>query len=97
MIVLLWLVFLAPLFSFCAVGGEWPPQDPSTEKPKVERIEDQAETIVPGPKDIKEKTALFIFIGWLWLCIGVCIFFLRLKIKEADRLLGLDFFSDSKQ
>jgi hypothetical protein len=89
------LVFLALFFSFAAAGGGWHPQDPLPENAQVEQPEDEAETIFPGPENIKQKTALYIFIGWLWLSIGVCIFFLRQKIKEADRLLFLDFFSDN--
>jgi hypothetical protein len=89
------LVFLALFFSFAASGEGWPLQDPQPKKPQVEQPEDVAEAIVPGPKDIKQETALYIFIGWLWLSIGVCIFFLRLKIKEADRLLFLNYFSDN--
>lgn len=91
------LVFLVLFFSFAAAGGGWPPQEPLPENPQVEQTESAAETIVPGPENIRQKTALYIFIGWLWLSIGVCIFLLRLKIKEADRLLYLDFFSDNNQ
>lgn len=42
--------------------------------------------IIPSPKDIKERTAIYVFLGWMWLAIFVLIYILRLKVKEADRL-----------
>ena len=63
---------------------------PGDQNPDVE------ETIVPGPTDIKQATAIYVFLGWIWLSIGILIFFLRLKIKEVDRLHGLGFFTKDK-
>ncbi|MFC2160112.1 hypothetical protein ACFLRX_00505 [Acidobacteriota bacterium] len=67
---------------------------PSIQQSQGDRVEEEVETIVPAPKDIMEATAIYVFLGWIWLSIGVLIFFLRLKIKEVDRLYDLHYFSD---
>jgi len=54
--------------------------------------EEEAEIIVPAPKDVKEATAIFVFLGWMWLAIFVLIYFLRLKVRETDRIHRLKFF-----
>ena len=69
---------------------------PSLQPSQGDRIADEVETIVPGPTDIKQTTAIYVFLGWIWLSIGILIFFLRLKIKEVDRLHDLGFFSQNK-
>jgi hypothetical protein len=45
-----------------------------------------------GPKDITERVAIYVFLGWLWLSILVLIYALRLKIRESDRLNNFAFF-----
>ncbi|MBN1223560.1 MAG: hypothetical protein JXB23_09940 [Candidatus Aminicenantes bacterium] len=55
--------------------------------------DEEIEIIVPAPKDIKEATAIYVFLGWMWLSILVLIYFLRLKVKETDRIHELKFFS----
>lgn len=55
------------------------------------------EKIVASPKDIKEKTAICVFLGWMWLLIIVLIFIFRSKIKEVDRLHLIKFFSNQKK
>jgi succinate dehydrogenase / fumarate reductase iron-sulfur subunit len=60
------------------------------------RIEEK-EKIVPSPKDIKESTGIYVFVGWIWLAVFVLVFFLRLKIKEVDRLYRLGYFSGKKK
>ncbi|MCJ7582420.1 MAG: hypothetical protein MUP98_18040 [Candidatus Aminicenantes bacterium] len=69
---------------------------PSLQQSQVDRVEEDVEVIVPGPTDIKQTTAIYVFLGWIWLSIGVLIFFLRLKIKEVDRLHDLGFFTKDK-
>jgi len=59
--------------------------------------EEESEKIVASPQNIKEETGIFVFVGWMWLSICVLVFFLRLKIREADRLFRLKFFSDEKE
>lgn len=65
--------------------------------PEVKNQEAQikeGKTIMPSPKDIKEKIAIYVFVGWLWLSIIVLIFILRAKIREVDRLHNIKFFSN---
>ena len=66
-----------------------------------QEAEKQAETIeeriIPSPKDVKEKTAIYVFVGWMWLSIIVLFFVLRAKIKEVDRLYHIRFYSDEKE
>ncbi len=63
----------------------------------------QAETVEapakphPGPKDIKEQVAIYVFLGWLWLSILVLIYLLRLKIRESDRLNNFAYFDTDKK
>ncbi len=57
----------------------------------------QPKSIVPAPANIRESTAIFVFIGWMWLSIGVLFYLLRLKIKEADRLHDSRYYSPDKK
>lgn len=54
------------------------------------------EKIVAAPQDIKQKTAILVFVAWMWVSVLVLVYFLRLKIKEADRLYRLRFFAAKK-
>ena len=74
-------------------GREAPPL---LQQSQGDPVGDEVETIVPGPADIKQAIAIYIFLGWIWLSIGILIFFLRLKIKEVDRLHELGFFTEDK-
>lgn len=56
----------------------------------------EPEKIFGAPQDIKQKTGIWVFVVWMWISIIVLICFLRLKIKEVDRLYGLRFFSAKK-
>ena len=64
--------------------------------PEIQQ-EKPPEKIHPAPQNIKEKIGLLVFLGWLWLSIFVLIYFLRLKIQEADRLYELEFYSPPKK
>lgn len=67
------------------------------EKNQKTEVEEEGKTIIASPKDIKEKTAIYVFVGWMWISIVVLIFILRSKIKEADRLHLIKFFSNQKK
>jgi cytochrome b6 len=57
----------------------------------------QPVNIVPAPQNIRESTAIYVFLGWMWVSIGVLIYLLRLKIKEIDRLyFSRYYFPDKK-
>jgi hypothetical protein len=70
-------------------------------KPQVKTEEAQTkaepEKIVPGPQNIKERTAIYVFLGWMWVSIAVLVYALRLKIKETDRLYFSRYFSPDKK
>jgi hypothetical protein len=57
----------------------------------------EPEKIIPGPQNIKERTAIFVFLGWMWVSIAVLVYILRLKIKETDRLYFSRYFSPEKK
>jgi hypothetical protein len=62
------------------------------EKDQQVQVE-QGKTIIPSPKNIKEKTAIYVFLGWMWLSIIVLLFIIKAKIREVDRLHRIKFFS----
>lgn len=67
------------------------------ETDKTLLAETMGDKIVPGPASLKEKTGIYVFLAWMWLSILVLVFFLRLKVKEVDRLYRLEFFLTSKK
>ena len=72
-------------------------QEAVPEEKNQEAQVEQGKTIIPSAKDFKERTAIYVFVGWMWLSIIVLVFILRAKIKEADRLHSIKFFSDQKR
>ena len=64
-----------------------------TEAPQEKQEPDK---IVGAPQDAKQKTGIWVFVVWMWISVVVLIYFLRLKIKEVDRLYRLRFFSAKK-
>lgn len=95
-----WIVLCAcvvALHAFVLVRPGSAQQVEQKEKAKVVKELEEQDEIVPGPKDIKESTGIYVFVSWLWLSIVILIFFLRLKIKEVDRLLGLRYLSGTKK
>ena len=57
----------------------------------------QPVSVVPAPQNIRESTAIYVFIGWMWLSIFVLFYLLRLKIKETDRLHASRYFNPDKK
>jgi hypothetical protein len=72
-------------------------QRPAKEKAVQDQAQAQPEKIVAAPRNIRERTAIYVFVAWLWAAIFVLIYILRLEIKEADRLLDLKFYRDEKK
>ncbi len=96
-VVFLFVIFLMGLvFSFGRTEVSTTREAPSFQQSREDQDESEIETIVPGPKDARQATAIYVFLGWIWLSIGILIFFIRLKIKEVDRLHELGFFSKNK-
>ncbi|MFC2158218.1 hypothetical protein ACFLT9_10315 [Acidobacteriota bacterium] len=60
---------------------------------EIQELEDSKQ--IPGPKSQQESIGLYVFLGWIWVAIIVLIYFLRLKIIEADRLLDLNYYKDA--
>jgi len=87
------LIFFLAFFS----GYDLAQQDTPEEQSQAAQAEKEQEKIVPSPKDIKESTGISVFVGWIWLAVFVLVFFLRLKIKEVDRLYRLGYFSGKKK
>jgi hypothetical protein len=74
------------------------PQEETAPVPTpVEGQEPELEKSLPGPKDIVERVAIYVFLGWLWLSILVLIYALRLKIRESDRLHDFAYFDTDKK
>ena len=82
--------FFLPVFSLAR--QEAPPvKTPEMQAPA------QSEKSVAAPQNIKEASRIYVFLGWMWVSIVVLIYFLRLKIREADRLYRIKFFSPAKK
>jgi len=76
------------LVVYAVAMSVWSLQTPS--KPEVDKI-------VAAPQNIKESTAIYVFLGGIWLSVAVLTYLLRLKIKETDRLLEVGYFSSDKR
>lgn len=80
------LMALTLVFSLQAQQAPPPPAPQASPEPEAERV-------IPAPKDVRESSGIWFFLGWVWLSILVLAYFLRLKIREADRLYRLKFYS----
>lgn len=85
--------FFILLVMNCGLAQQVVPEKQVTE---TQQEKDQEE-IIASPKNIKEKTAICVFLGWMWISIFVLIYVLRQKINEADRLNVLKFYSNEKK
>ncbi len=82
----------------CAIAGLARAQTvPPSAESQTAQAKPKPEKIVSGPHNIKERTAVYVFLGWLWVSIAVLVYFLRLKIKEIDRVYNLRFFPAAEQ
>jgi hypothetical protein len=90
-------LFLLFLFSWTYVPPTQAQQEAIKERPLEIQKDEKPEKIEGAPKDIKEQTGILVFVAWIWLSIIVLIYFLRLKIRETDRLYLLKFFSSEKK
>lgn len=71
-------------------------QDVAQAQTSTPQEKEEPEKIVGAPQDAKQKTGILVFIAWMWISVFVIVYFLRLKIKEADRLYRLRFYSAKK-
>jgi cytochrome b6 len=80
------LAFL--LVVYAVAMSVWSLQTPS--KPEADKI-------VAAPQNIKESTAIYVFLVGIWLSVAVLTYLLRLKVNETDRLLEVGYFSSEKK
>jgi hypothetical protein len=85
-------IIVLSLLSFVSLRAQ---QQESGAELQPEKEETQ-EVIIPAPKDIKEAVGIYVFLAWMWISIFVLIYIIRQKIKEADRIYRLKFFSSDK-
>jgi cytochrome c biogenesis factor len=88
-------VFLALCFSlsdYC-LAQQAAPQA----KAKEAQAKPQPERVVAAPQNIRESSHIYVFVGWMWVSIAVLIYFLRLKVKESDRLYEIKYFSPDRK
>ena len=67
------------------------PAKPAAAKPAVKKA--RTEAIVPGPKDLRERWAIPVFLVLLWLAIITLLYILRWKIQESDRVYYAKFYA----
>ncbi len=67
---------------------------PKTDSQTVSKVKAPPvpQTVHPGYASLREKTAVLVFLAWLWLIVGIFAYLLRLKIREADRVYGLKLY-----
>lgn len=56
----------------------------------------EPQILYPAYSSLKEKTAVLVFLVWLWIIVGILVWLLRMKIREADRIHGLKFYPAAK-
>jgi hypothetical protein len=84
------LAILLPAFLAAA------PQAAPAKTAAKAKVPAEPATIHPGFATLKDKTAVIVFLVWIWLIAGVLAYFLRLKIREADRVYHLKFYPAPK-
>ncbi len=72
--------------------AEAAPAKPAAKKPPVKRTE----PVVPAYLNIKEKSHVKVFYVFLWLSIGVLLYFLRWWVQEADRVYKARFYKPAE-
>jgi hypothetical protein len=63
------------------------------EAPPTSVKADEARAGIESPaaaRPVKERMAVDVLVGWVWLSIGVLLWVLRLRIREADRVYRMD-------
>ena len=53
--------------------------------------------VVAVPQDVREKTGVLVYAAWIWISILVIVYIFILKVREADRLHRLNYFSAKKE
>jgi hypothetical protein len=92
-----WLLFFSFFFLLFFTQSQFGQVAKPAEQSKALKPEKNPEKIVPSPSNIREATGIYVFLAWMWLSIIVLIYFLKLKIKEVDRLHRLGYFTSEKK
>lgn len=90
------MIFVCCLAFFFINLGHSQQVVPEEQKETIQAKE-EPEKIISAPKNIKESTAIYVFVVWMWVAILVLIYVVRQKIKEIDRLFLVKFFSAKKK
>lgn len=85
---LLALTLCALVLSSAGLFSQEPPKPPA-EKPAVEAAKGETH---PPPMAPRDQNRVYVFLAWTWLTIGVLLYILRLKIREADRVYRTGLF-----
>jgi len=74
---------LSALTLLCAAHSSQDARKAPAEKPSVET---KAEEVSPAPLTPRERVGRYVFLACLWLSIAFLLYFLRLRVREADRV-----------
>jgi len=85
---LLAFALCALVFSSAGLFSQEPPKAPAG-KPAVEAVKGE---VHPAPMSPKERSRVTVFLAWTWLTLGVLLYLLTLKIREADRVYRTGLF-----
>lgn len=73
-------------------------QDAPTAPVDQAAIKSPVQQAAPAPRPPKERMAVYVLLAWVWFSIVALLGFLRLRIREADRVfrMGLGRAADKK-
>ena len=76
---------------FAAALAAWG-QDAPTVPVEQAAIKSPVQQAEPAPRPPRERMAVYVLLAWVWFSIVALLGFLRLRIREADRVfrMGLD-------
>ena len=65
-------------------------------RPSIQ-TEAPAQALESGPGDVREKTELYVFLGWMWILILIALYVLHHEARQADALARYRFFEETRQ
>jgi hypothetical protein len=92
-----WFVLLAAILGSALVS---PAVGRAQDAPKVAALAApepaaKGQEVRPAALGPREKVGLYVFMSGLWLAIAFLLYFLRLRIREADRVFGTGLYRDA--
>jgi len=87
------LFLFVTLIAWGGISLSHPQQAAEKTESGAPQKEEAPDKIVGAPQNIKQKTGIWVFVAWIWVSVFVLIYFLRLKIAEADRLHRIRFYT----